>query len=77
MSQPGQDDEQKQRPEVREEDLTKAKAKLGCNELVKSKTLEVMEECEKLGKAAPSVFSGARSGAETVFTSRSARPIRK
>ncbi|KAF6732970.1 Musculoskeletal embryonic nuclear protein 1 [Oryzias melastigma] len=77
MSQAGQDDEPKQRPEVKEEDLTNAKAKLGGNEPVRSKTLEVMEECEKMGKAAPSVFSGARSGAETVFSSRSARPIRK
>ncbi|RVE73239.1 hypothetical protein OJAV_G00048780 [Oryzias javanicus] len=77
MSQAGQDDEPKRRPEVKEEDLTDAKAKLGCNEPVRSKTFEVMEECEKAGKAAPSVFSGARSGAETVFSSRSARPIRK
>lgn len=43
--QAGQDDEPKQRPEVKEEDLTNAKAKLGGNEPVRSKTLEVMEEC--------------------------------
>ncbi|XP_045931462.1 musculoskeletal embryonic nuclear protein 1a [Micropterus dolomieu] len=78
MSQPGQEeDEQMQRPEVREEDLTEAKSKLGTSGPAKSKTLEVMEECEKMGKAAPSVFSGVRSGAETVLNTRSARPIRK
>lgn len=32
---------------------------------------------EKMGKAAPSVFSGARSGAETVLNSRSAQANRK
>ncbi|XP_037535492.1 musculoskeletal embryonic nuclear protein 1a [Nematolebias whitei] len=77
MSQPDQDKEQMQRPAVREEDLTEAKNKLGSYGPTKSKTYEVMEECEKMGKAAPSVFSGARSGAETAFNSRSARPVRK
>uniref|UniRef100_A0A672YVQ4 Musculoskeletal embryonic nuclear protein 1 n=2 Tax=Sphaeramia orbicularis TaxID=375764 RepID=A0A672YVQ4_9TELE len=78
MSQPGQEEnEQMQRPEVREEDLIGAKNKLGLTGPVKSKTFEVMEECEKMGKTAPSVFSGVRSGGETVFNSRSARPIRK
>ncbi|GAA6215769.1 musculoskeletal embryonic nuclear protein 1-like [Lates japonicus] len=78
MSQPGQEeDEQMQRPEVREEDLTEAKSKLGTGGPAKSKTFEVMEECEKMGKVAPSVFSGVRSGAETVFNARSARPVRK
>ncbi|CAG5981600.1 unnamed protein product [Menidia menidia] len=77
MSQPGQEDEQTQRPEMREEDLTEAKTKLGTGGAAKSKTFEVMEECEKIGKAAPSVFSGARSGGETVFNTRSARPVRK
>lgn len=44
--QPGQEeDEQMQRPEVREEDLTEAKDKLGTSGPAKSKTLEVMEEC--------------------------------
>ncbi|XP_013864539.1 musculoskeletal embryonic nuclear protein 1a [Austrofundulus limnaeus] len=76
MSQTGQEEEQ-QRPAVREEDLTEAKNKLGSYGPMKSKTYEVMDECEKVGKAAPSVFSGARSGAETVFNSRSARPVRK
>ncbi|XP_023279409.1 musculoskeletal embryonic nuclear protein 1-like [Seriola lalandi dorsalis] len=78
MSQPGQEeDEQMQRPEVREEDLTETKNKLGFGEPAKSKTIEVMEECEKMGKTAPSVFSGVRSGAETVFNARSSRPVRK
>uniref|UniRef100_A0A3B4Z3A9 Musculoskeletal embryonic nuclear protein 1 n=1 Tax=Stegastes partitus TaxID=144197 RepID=A0A3B4Z3A9_9TELE len=61
---PGQEDEQMQRPEVREEDVTEAKNRLGGSGPAKSKTIEVMEEC-KMGKAAPSVFSRARSGAET------------
>ncbi|XP_029005991.1 musculoskeletal embryonic nuclear protein 1a [Betta splendens] len=78
MSQPGQEeDEQIQRPEVSEEDLTEAKNKLGTSGPAKSKTMEVMEECEKMGKVAPSVFSGVRSGGETVFNARSARPARK
>ncbi|KAM4582656.1 musculoskeletal embryonic nuclear protein 1a [Fundulus diaphanus] len=77
MSQPAQEDEQAQRPVVREEDLAEAKTKLGGSGSVKSKTFEVMEECEKMGKTAPSVFSGARSGAETAFNTRSARQVRK
>ncbi|XP_062300450.1 musculoskeletal embryonic nuclear protein 1a [Scomber scombrus] len=78
MSQPGQEeDEQLQRPEVREDDLADAKNKLGTSGQAKSKTIEVMEECEKMGKAAPSVFSGVRSGGETAFSARSAKPIRK
>ncbi|KAM4613269.1 musculoskeletal embryonic nuclear protein 1a isoform 2-T2 [Polymixia lowei] len=78
MSQPGEgEDEQQQRLEVREEDLIGAKDKLGTGGAAKSKTFEVMEECEKMGKTAPSVFSGARSGAETAFNKPSARPIRK
>ncbi|KAK5612062.1 hypothetical protein CRENBAI_000727 [Crenichthys baileyi] len=76
MSQPAQEDGQTKRPVVREEDLTEAKTKLGSG-TVKSKTFEVMEECEKMGKAAPSVFSGVRSGAETAFNARSARQVRK
>lgn len=77
MSEQGGDEEKQQRPEVREEDLADAKDKLGTRGAMKSKTFEVMEECEKVGKAAPSVFSGARSGAETAFNKPSARPIRK
>uniref|UniRef100_A0AAQ5YGB5 Musculoskeletal embryonic nuclear protein 1 n=1 Tax=Amphiprion ocellaris TaxID=80972 RepID=A0AAQ5YGB5_AMPOC len=71
MSQPAQEDEQIQRPEVREEDVTEARNRLGFSGPAKSKTFEVMEECEKAGKAAPSVFSRARSGAETVLNTRS------
>ena len=40
-----EEDEQMQRPEVREEDLTEAKGKLGTGGPAKSKTFEVMEEC--------------------------------
>ncbi|XP_046880634.1 musculoskeletal embryonic nuclear protein 1a [Hypomesus transpacificus] len=75
MSQP--DEGEQSRPEVREEDLVEAKDKLGLKGEVKSKTFEVMEECERVGKAAPSVFSGARSGAETAFNKPPTRPIRK
>ena len=32
---------------------------------------------EKMGKTAPSVFSGLRSGTETVLNARSTQPIRK
>ncbi|XP_029947290.1 musculoskeletal embryonic nuclear protein 1a [Salarias fasciatus] len=77
MSQPGQEDEQMQRPEVREEELTDAKTRLGTSGPAKSKTFQVMEECEKMGKAAPSVFSRARLGGETAFSTRSAQPARK
>lgn len=45
FSQPTQEDEQTQRPAVREEDLTEAKNKLGGSGSVKGKTFEVMEEC--------------------------------
>ncbi|XP_062321260.1 musculoskeletal embryonic nuclear protein 1a [Osmerus eperlanus] len=75
MSQP--DEGEESRPEVREEDLVEAKDKLGLKGEVKSKTFEVMEECERVGKAAPSVFSGVRSGAETAFNKPPTRPIRK
>lgn len=50
--QPNQEDEQMQRPEVREEDLTEAKNKLGAAGPPKSKTMEVMEECGKDTKPA-------------------------
>ncbi|KAG7326307.1 hypothetical protein KOW79_009708 [Hemibagrus wyckioides] len=55
------------RPEVRNEDLIEARDKLASGTPVKSKTFEVMEECERAGKVAPSVFSNVRSGGETVF----------
>ncbi|XP_062853980.1 musculoskeletal embryonic nuclear protein 1a isoform X2 [Trichomycterus rosablanca] len=72
MSQEGEEEKTK-RPEVRDEDLVEAKDKLAFGTTVKSKTFEVMEECERAGKVAPSVFSKARSGGETVFN----KPSRK
>ncbi|XP_059924555.1 musculoskeletal embryonic nuclear protein 1a [Gadus macrocephalus] len=78
MSQQGEDDGQEQRLAVRDEDLVEAKDKLGTQGPLKSKTYEVMAECEKAGKAAPSVFSSARSGGETAFSkTANQRPLRK
>ncbi|XP_026863632.2 protein RFT1 homolog isoform X1 [Electrophorus electricus] len=67
------EDEKVKRPEMREEDLIQARDKLASGTQVKSKTFEVMEECERIGKVAPSVFSNVRSGAETVFNKPSRR----
>ncbi|KAJ0044139.1 hypothetical protein NL108_008387, partial [Boleophthalmus pectinirostris] len=72
-----QEDEQVQRPELTEEDLAEGRNRLGLTGPPKSKTFEVMEECEKMGKTAPSVFSKARSGGETVLNTRSTRPAKK
>ncbi|CAG5983682.1 unnamed protein product, partial [Menidia menidia] len=58
----------KKRPPMKEEDLKGARSKLGLKGEVKSKTYEVMVECERVGKAAPSVFSGVRTGAETALS---------
>uniref|UniRef100_A0A8C1GI55 Musculoskeletal embryonic nuclear protein 1 n=1 Tax=Cyprinus carpio TaxID=7962 RepID=A0A8C1GI55_CYPCA len=67
IKEPGRkDDKKKKRPVVKEEDLKGARSKLGLKGEVKSKTYEVMVECERMGKVAPSVFSGVRSGSETV-----------
>lgn len=78
MSTPGQEDEgQIQRPEIKEEEVNETWNRLGLSGPAKSKTMEVMEECEKKGKAAPSVFSRAKSGGETAFNTRSAQPIKK
>ncbi|XP_030230121.1 musculoskeletal embryonic nuclear protein 1 isoform X2 [Gadus morhua] len=66
MSQPGEV-KKKKRPVMKEEDLKGARSKLGLRGEVKSKTYEVMVECERMGKVAPSVFSGVRSGSETVL----------
>uniref|UniRef100_A0A3Q3VKM6 Musculoskeletal embryonic nuclear protein 1 n=1 Tax=Mola mola TaxID=94237 RepID=A0A3Q3VKM6_MOLML len=55
----------KKRPPMKEEDLKGARSKLGLRGEVKSKTYEVMVECERMGKVAPSVFSGVRTGTET------------
>ncbi|KAK6480829.1 musculoskeletal embryonic nuclear protein 1-like, partial [Huso huso] len=57
----------KKRPAVKEEDLKGARNKLGLKGEVKSKTYAVMQECEQAGLPAPSVFSHARTGTETVF----------
>uniref|UniRef100_A0A8C1K4X2 Musculoskeletal embryonic nuclear protein 1 n=2 Tax=Cyprinus carpio TaxID=7962 RepID=A0A8C1K4X2_CYPCA len=57
----------KKRPEVKAEDLIGARDKLASETEVKSKTFEVMQECERAGKVAPSIFSKARSGSETAF----------
>ncbi|XP_056316264.1 musculoskeletal embryonic nuclear protein 1a isoform X2 [Danio aesculapii] len=59
--------EEVKRPEVKTEDLIGARDKLASGTEVKSKTFEVMQECERAGKAAPSVFSKVRSGSETAF----------
>ncbi|CAL8401853.1 unnamed protein product [Arctogadus glacialis] len=76
--QQGEEDGQEQRLAVRDEDLVEAKDKLGTQGPLKSKTYEVMAECEKAGKAAPSVFSSARSGGETAFSkTANQRPLRK
>ncbi|KAJ8370553.1 hypothetical protein SKAU_G00105810 [Synaphobranchus kaupii] len=77
MAEPNEEELNKQRPEVKEEDLKGAKDKLGLQGEVKGKTFEVMEECERAGKAAPSVFSGLRSGAETALNKPPARVLRK
>lgn len=57
---------------MKEEDLKGARSKLGLKGEVKSKTYEVMVECERMGKVAPSVFSGVRTGTETVLDKGSA-----
>ncbi|MBN3311838.1 ITIH3 inhibitor, partial [Atractosteus spatula] len=64
----------KKRPAMKEEDLKGARSKLGLKGEVKSKTYEVMMECERAGKTAPSVFSGVRTGTETVFDKPKEQP---
>ncbi|XP_036426792.1 musculoskeletal embryonic nuclear protein 1a isoform X2 [Colossoma macropomum] len=73
MSQEEEEEGKVKRPEVRDEDLIQAREKLASGTEVKSKTFQVMEECERVGKVAPSVFSNVRSGGETVFN----KPSRK
>uniref|UniRef100_A0A3B3RP85 Musculoskeletal embryonic nuclear protein 1 n=1 Tax=Paramormyrops kingsleyae TaxID=1676925 RepID=A0A3B3RP85_9TELE len=63
----------KKRPPVKEEDLKGARSKLGLKGEVKSKTYEVMVEC-RMGKVAPSVFSGVRSGTETALSGGNQAP---
>ncbi|XP_036246918.1 musculoskeletal embryonic nuclear protein 1 [Molothrus aeneus] len=65
MSQPAP--VKKKRPPVKEEDLKGARGNLAKNQEIKSKTYQVMRQCEQMGSAAPSIFSGARTGGETVF----------
>ncbi|XP_020337808.1 musculoskeletal embryonic nuclear protein 1a [Oncorhynchus kisutch] len=78
MSQPEEgEDGQLKRPEVSEEDLIGAKDKLSSKGKLKGKTIEVMDECERAGKVAPSVFSGVRSGRETAINKPQARQIKK
>ncbi|XP_071984846.1 musculoskeletal embryonic nuclear protein 1 isoform X2 [Engystomops pustulosus] len=67
MSQPQDAPVIKKRPKVKEEDLKGAKNKLVQQTPVKSKTYQVMQQCEQAGRAAPSVFSGVRTGTETAF----------
>ncbi|XP_015240946.1 PREDICTED: store-operated calcium entry regulator STIMATE-like isoform X2 [Cyprinodon variegatus] len=68
MGIPSGEVKKKKRPPIKEEDLKGARSKLGLKGEVKSKTYEVMVECERMGKVAPSVFSGVRSGTETVLS---------
>uniref|UniRef100_A0AAY3ZZS5 Musculoskeletal embryonic nuclear protein 1 n=1 Tax=Denticeps clupeoides TaxID=299321 RepID=A0AAY3ZZS5_9TELE len=49
--------EKVQRPEVQDKDLLKARDQLIQEKELKSKTFEVMEGCERVGKVAPSVFT--------------------
>ncbi|KAM4022017.1 musculoskeletal embryonic nuclear protein 1-like isoform 2-T3 [Anomaloglossus baeobatrachus] len=67
MSQPQDAPIKKKRPKVKEEDLKGAKDKLGKQTPIKSKTYQVMKECEQAGCSAPSVFSQVRTGTETAF----------
>ncbi|XP_054564135.1 musculoskeletal embryonic nuclear protein 1-like [Eptesicus fuscus] len=66
----------KKRPPVMEEDLKRARGNLTKNQVIKSKTYQVMQECEQAGVAAPSVFSRTRTGTETVFDKPKAGPAK-
>ncbi|XP_012986465.3 musculoskeletal embryonic nuclear protein 1 isoform X2 [Melopsittacus undulatus] len=57
----------KKRPPMKEEDLKGARGNLSKNQEIKSKTYQVMKQCEQMGSAAPSIFSRDRTGGETVF----------
>ncbi|XP_053577183.1 musculoskeletal embryonic nuclear protein 1 [Bombina bombina] len=67
MSQPQNEPVKKKRPVMKEEDLKGAKNKLSHKTPLKSKTYQVMRDCELSGTTAPSVFSQNRTGGETVF----------
>ncbi|XP_031813318.1 store-operated calcium entry regulator STIMATE [Sarcophilus harrisii] len=64
----------KKRPPMKEEDLKGARSTLTKNQEIKSKTYQVMRECEEAGSTAPSVFSRSRTGGETVFEKPKAGP---
>lgn len=66
----------KKRPPVKEEDLKGARGNRAKNQEIKSKTYQVMRECERAGSTAPSVFSGNRTGPETVFEKPKAGPAK-
>ncbi|XP_006771912.2 PREDICTED: musculoskeletal embryonic nuclear protein 1, partial [Myotis davidii] len=66
----------KKRPPVKEEDLKGARGNLTKNQAIKSKTYQVMQECEQAGIASPSVFSRTRTGTETVFDKPKAGPAK-
>ncbi|XP_070793131.1 musculoskeletal embryonic nuclear protein 1 [Pituophis catenifer annectens] len=72
MSQPAP--VKKKRPPVKEEDLKGARGKLSGNQEIKSKTYQVMRECEQSGSVAPSVFGRERTGGETVFDKPKSEP---
>nr|XP_005008324.1 musculoskeletal embryonic nuclear protein 1 [Cavia porcellus] len=78
MSQDGVPDGpiKKKRPPVKEEDLKGARGNLAKNQEIKSKTYQVMRDCEQAGMAAPSVFSRSRTGTETVFEKPKAGPAK-
>lgn len=61
---------------MKEEDLKGARGNLAKNQEIKSKTYQVMRECERAGSTAPSVFSGNRTGTETVFEKPKAGPAK-
>ncbi|XP_040264284.1 musculoskeletal embryonic nuclear protein 1 [Bufo gargarizans] len=76
MSQPQDAPIKKKRPKVKEEDLKGAKDKLGKQTPIKSKTYQVMKECEQSGCTAPSVFSQVRTGTETAFDKEKPAPAK-
>ncbi|XP_078270438.1 musculoskeletal embryonic nuclear protein 1-like isoform X2 [Rhinoraja longicauda] len=64
----------KKRPPMKEEDIKGARNKLSAKQPLKSKTYEVLRQCEREGVVAPSVFSAARTGQETVFSKGAEQP---
>ncbi|XP_043934844.1 musculoskeletal embryonic nuclear protein 1 [Protopterus annectens] len=66
----------KKRPVMKEEDLKGARNRLGPGKETKSKTYQVLKECEQAGTVAPSVFSGDRTGGETVFSKPKEEPAK-